>query len=88
MRLTSVLPAQLADVKKGITDEDIVALATDEANQPAVIWELADLQVSSILYFTLFGVSFTNKFMHSTMHASRIKGTVQYTAAAASHLPC
>ena len=37
---------QLADVKKGITDEDILALATDEANQPAVVWDLADLQVS------------------------------------------
>ena len=36
---------QLADVKKGITDEDILALATDEANQPAVVWDLADLQV-------------------------------------------
>ena len=37
---------QLADVKKGITDEDILALATDEANQPAVVWDLADLQVT------------------------------------------
>lgn len=37
---------QLADVKKGITDDDILALATDEANQPAVVWDLADLQVS------------------------------------------
>ncbi len=36
--------AQLADTKKGITDEDIAALASDEANQPAVIWELLDLQ--------------------------------------------
>lgn len=36
--------AQLADVKKGITDDDISALATDEANQPAVIWDLTDLQ--------------------------------------------
>jgi 2-isopropylmalate synthase len=37
---------KLADVKKGITDEDILALATDEANQPAVVWDLADLQVT------------------------------------------
>ena len=35
---------ELADVKKGITDDDIVALASDETNQPDVIWELADLQ--------------------------------------------
>jgi len=34
-------------VKKGITDDDISALATDEANQPAVIWDLTDLQVQS-----------------------------------------
>jgi hypothetical protein len=37
---------QLADVKKGITDDDIIALASDEANQPAVVWDLADLQVN------------------------------------------
>ena len=35
----------LADVKKGITDEDISALAGDEAHQPTTIWELQDLQV-------------------------------------------
>ena len=34
----------LADVKKGITDEDISALAGDEAHQPTTIWELQDLQ--------------------------------------------
>jgi hypothetical protein len=44
--IVGCLLMQLADVKKGITDEDILALATDEANQPAVVWDLADLQVS------------------------------------------
>ena len=34
----------LADVKKGITDEDIIALAGDEAHQPATIWELQEMQ--------------------------------------------
>lgn len=37
---------ELADVKKGITDEDIVALAGDETNQPTVIWDLTHLQVT------------------------------------------
>ena len=35
----------LADVKKGITDEDITALAGDEAHQPVTIWELQEIQV-------------------------------------------
>ncbi|GLC41026.1 2-isopropylmalate synthase 1, chloroplastic [Pleodorina starrii] len=35
----------LADKKKGITDEDILALMSDELHQPKVIWELLDLQV-------------------------------------------
>ena len=35
---------ELADVKKGITDDDIVALASDETYAPDMIWELADLQ--------------------------------------------
>lgn len=35
----------LADKKKGVTDEDIQALLSDELHQPSVIWELADLQV-------------------------------------------
>jgi 2-isopropylmalate synthase len=35
----------LADKKKGITDEDILALVGDEVHQAAVVWELIDLQV-------------------------------------------
>jgi 2-isopropylmalate synthase len=35
----------LADKKKGITDEDIIALVSDEVHQPSVVWELQDLQV-------------------------------------------
>lgn len=35
----------LADVKKGITDEDIIALAGDEAHQPVTIWDLLEMQV-------------------------------------------
>lgn len=36
----------LADTKKGIVDEDILALVGDEMNQPSIVWELHDLQVS------------------------------------------
>jgi 2-isopropylmalate synthase len=35
----------LADKKKGITDEDLLALVGDEVHQPAEIWKLIDLQV-------------------------------------------
>jgi 2-isopropylmalate synthase len=35
----------LADKKKGITDEDVMALLSDELHQPATVWELLDLQV-------------------------------------------
>jgi hypothetical protein len=35
----------LADKKKGITDEDLLALVGDEVHQAAVVWELVDLQV-------------------------------------------
>jgi 2-isopropylmalate synthase len=37
----------LADKKKGITDDDILALVGDEVHQPAEIWKLVDLQVGS-----------------------------------------
>jgi 2-isopropylmalate synthase len=35
----------LAEKKKGITDEDILALMGDELHQPKAIWELMELQV-------------------------------------------
>lgn len=35
----------LADKKKGITDEDIIALVSDEVQQGKVVWQLVDLQV-------------------------------------------
>lgn len=35
----------LADKKKGVTDEDVMALMSDELHQPATVWELLDLQV-------------------------------------------
>ncbi|KAI8468616.1 MAG: 2-isopropylmalate synthase [Monoraphidium minutum] len=35
----------LADKKKGITDEDILALVSDEVFKPETVWELIDLQV-------------------------------------------
>lgn len=38
-------PQALADKKKGITDEDLLALVGDEVHQAAVVWELIDLQV-------------------------------------------
>lgn len=36
----------LADSKKGIVDDDLIALVGDEMNQPVSVWELIDLQVS------------------------------------------
>lgn len=44
LRLLLLLQA-LADKKKGITDEDLLALVGDEVHQAAVVWELVDLQV-------------------------------------------
>ena len=35
----------VADMKKEITDEDLLALITDEVNQPPQLWALVDLQV-------------------------------------------
>mmetsp|Transcript_35645 Transcript_35645/g.100917 ORF Transcript_35645/g.100917 Transcript_35645/m.100917 type:complete len:656 (+) Transcript_35645:136-2103(+) len=35
----------LADKKKGITDEDLIALVSDEQQQGTVVWQLEDLQV-------------------------------------------
>ena len=49
---TSVLRRRfkaLADKKKLVTDEDIIALVSDELHQPMMIWELLDLQVGSWL---------------------------------------
>lgn len=36
----------VADKKKEINDDDLLALITDEVNQPATLWSLLDLQVS------------------------------------------
>jgi 2-isopropylmalate synthase len=35
----------LADKKKGITDDDLLALVSDEVHKPETVWELIDLQV-------------------------------------------
>ncbi len=35
----------VADMKKEINDEDLLALITDEVNQPPQLWALVDLQV-------------------------------------------
>jgi len=37
----------VADKKKEITDDDLLALITDEVNQPVTLWSLLDLQVVS-----------------------------------------
>ena len=37
----------VADKKKQMTDEDLLALITDEVNQPVTLWSLLDLQVIS-----------------------------------------
>jgi len=36
---------ELADKKKGIVDEDLIALVNDEVQQGTVVWQLLDLQV-------------------------------------------
>lgn len=42
----------MADKKKQMTDDDLLALITDEVNQPVVLWSLLDLQVApSALHF-------------------------------------
>ena len=35
----------VADKKKQMTDDDLLALITDEVNQPVTLWSLLDLQV-------------------------------------------
>ena len=37
----------LADKKKEVFDEDILALVSDEVHQPEKLWDLLDLQVRS-----------------------------------------
>lgn len=43
----------LADKKKHITDEDILALVGDEVHQPEKLWELLDLQVALLSPFCI-----------------------------------
>ena len=35
----------MADAKKKVTDDDVLALVTDEVNKDQTLWELLDLQV-------------------------------------------
>ena len=42
------LVQDVADKKKEITDDDLLALITDEVNQPVTLWSLLDLQVASL----------------------------------------
>lgn len=39
----------VADGKKTVADEDILALMGDEASQDGKLWDLLDLQVSMLL---------------------------------------
>ena len=41
----AIVLQDVADMKKEITDEDLLALITDEVNQPPQLWALVDLQV-------------------------------------------
>lgn len=41
----SVLCQALADKKKNVTDEDVLALVSDEVHQPEKLWDLLGLQV-------------------------------------------
>lgn len=38
----------LADKKKNVTDEDVLALVSDEVHQPEKLWDLLGLQVRPI----------------------------------------
>ena len=38
-------PQSLADKKKDVTDEDVLALVSDEVHQPEKLWDLLGLQV-------------------------------------------
>ena len=44
-RCVASMLQDVADMKKEITDEDLLALITDEINQPPQLWALVDLQV-------------------------------------------
>jgi len=50
----------LADKKKDVMDEDILALVSDEVHQPEKLWDVLDLQVA-VLFCTMlnFMGSFT-----------------------------
>ena len=39
-------PQALADKKKDVMDEDILALVSDEVHQPEKLWDVLDLQVN------------------------------------------
>ena len=41
-----VTPQALADKKKDVMDEDILALVSDEVHQPEKLWDVLDLQVN------------------------------------------
>ncbi len=51
MSLCCVVQA-LADKKKDVMDEDILALVSDEVHQPEKLWDVLDLQVA-LLFFTM-----------------------------------
>ena len=41
-----IAPQALADKKKDVMDEDILALVSDEVHQPEKLWDVLDLQVT------------------------------------------
>ena len=43
----------LADKKKDVMDEDILALVSDEVHQPEKLWDVLDLQVAVLICTTL-----------------------------------
>lgn len=51
----------MADKKKQMTDDDLLALITDEVNQPVVLWSLLDLQVASSTSHFLSGLGSGNQ---------------------------
>ncbi len=46
MRLYTDALQALADKKKDVMDEDILALVSDEVHQPEKLWDVLDLQVT------------------------------------------
>lgn len=48
LKTSPLLLQALADKKKNVTDEDVLALVGDEVHQPEKLWDLLGLQVGFV----------------------------------------